>query len=539
MGFFRKRRRKMIFESLKDRIALSVNPIANLDAAELDCEGSGEGEVATVIQDGTLLSIIGSDNDDSISLQLGATTYEVIVNGETSEFSVDAIDQIMIEGDNGFDSLSISASDLDNRVDLNDGTFTVSNSALIVSVIEVQDIVTTAGTGTNRAFLFDTTGDDVLTLRPDEATLVDGEGNNYRVEGFDRVIAISENGGSDQANFHDTANDDIFVARESFSYLVGDGFWNYARGFDSVEAFSEQGGFDQAWLFDSAGDDTLTAADGDVTLTHADGTTFASHGFSLSRGMASDGNDTATFTGQEGVAEQFVWSPETSQLSTSGSNSITYIAEGFDSMSVTVSDEADRADLRGSESDDTVILLPEAAQLTTPDAEILAIGFGSVVARGNGGDGDFAHIEDSRFNDEIITKERYAYVQGSDFLSLATDFEVIDIASINGGHDRAVSYDYADDIDFLVWDGPQYWIFGQNRNERIFTPAEARGFGIDAAGWEILRENEIPFRLSGSHSQLKDLSAQQLAEIATRNETPVGNYDLVDGQILEVTESDV
>lgn len=530
MGFFRKRRRKMIFESLNDRIALSANSIANMDDG-----ASGEGETAAITQDGSQLSIIGSDNADTINVELGASMYQVTVNGDTTQYNVDAVDQIVIEGDGGADSLTITASDLDNRVELKDDTFTVTNSSLTVSVTEVESIVTTAGSGTNRAFLFDTSGDDVLTLRPDEATLVDGNGNSYMVNGFDRVIAISENGGSDQANFYDTSGDDIFVAKESFSYLVGTGFWNYARGFNKVDAFSEQGGFDQAWLFDSTGDDTLTAADGDVTLTHADGTVFASHDFSLTRGMASNGNDTATMTGQDNVAERFVWSPETSQLSTSGADSMTYIAEGFDSISVTASDASDRADLRGSESDDTVIMLPEATQLTTPNAEIVAIGFGSVVARGNGGDGDFAHIEDSRFNDNIVTKARYAYMQGAGFLNLATGFEVLDIASTNGGYDRAVSYDYASDVDLLVWDGPQYWIFGQNRNERIFQPEHGRGFGVDSAGWESLRENEIAFRLSGSHSQLKDLTAAQIAEIATRNETPVGNYDLVDGRIVSVT----
>ena len=294
---------------------------------------------------------------------------------------------------------------------------------------------------------------------------------------------MAENGGSDQVNFFDTSGDDVFVARTSFAYLVGDGFWNYARGFENVDAFSELGGFDQAWLFDSNGDDTLTAADGDVTLAHEDGTTFTSHGFSLTRGMASNGNDTATLTGQENIAEQFVWSPETSQLSTSGADSVTYIAEGFDSLSVTGGDAEDRADLRGSESDDTVIMLPNATELTTPTADVIAIDFGFVVARGNGGE-DFAHIQDSRFNDNIVTKADYAYIQGEGFLNLATGFEVLDIASIVGGFDRAVSYDYVADVDLLVWDGPQYWIFGQNRNERIFQPSFGRGFGIDSAGWK-------------------------------------------------------
>jgi len=530
MGFFRKRRRKMNFESLNDRIVLSANAIANVVGA------SGDGDVATVTQDGSEVSIIGSDNADTIDVQLGASMYQVTVNGDTTEYNVDAVDQIVIEGDGGADLLTIVGSDLDDRAELKDGTFTVTNSSVTVSVTEVEDVSATAGAGANRAFLFDTAGDDVLTLRPDEATLVDGSGNSYKVEGFDRVIAVSENGGSDQANFYDTTGDDVFVAKESFSYLVGTGFWNYARGFEKVDAFSEQGGSDQAWLFDSSGDDTLTAADGDVTLTHADGTVFASHNFSLTKGVASDGSDTATMTGQENIAERFVWSPETAQLSTSGSDSMTYIAEGFDTMSVTGGDVSDRADLRGSESDDAVIMLPEATQLTTPDADIVAIGFGTVVARGNGGN-DFAHMEDSRFNDNIVTKARYAYLQGSNFLNLATGFEVLDIASINGGYDRAVSYDYADDIDFLVWDGPQYWIFGQNRNERIFQPSHGRGFGIDSAGWETLRENEIPFRLSGSHSQVKDLSAAQLAEIATRNETPVANYVLVDGQLVKVLDA--
>ena len=253
------------------------------------------------------------------------------------------------------------------------------------------------------------------------------------------------------------------------------------------------------------------------------------------------------------------------------------------------------------------------------------------VAQGNGGE-DFAHLEDSRFNDEYLGKPNFAYITGPGYLNLITQFEVIDVAATNGGYDFAttqfmttryvviggpasipdghlelttvpggsiatftqsdldnnrlvyihdsespaadVSFDVRVENDFelassgtvsfsansgegqlpslvtifqdpsrlnlsrfltnfFVADGKQHWIFGETRNERIFGMSRARAIGYGGGSVALLEH-----RVTRRNWDLRlTLPASWETEIATRNETAVANYDLVDGQLVNVGDA--
>ena len=80
----------------------------------------------------------------------------------------------------------------------------------------------------DRAVIFDTDGNDILDLMSDSAEFVDSSSNRFEVNGFDRVLSFATNGGDDQANFHGTSDDDTFIGKPDFSFMVGADFWNYA-----------------------------------------------------------------------------------------------------------------------------------------------------------------------------------------------------------------------------------------------------------------------------------------------------------------------
>ena len=73
--------------------------------------------------------------------------------------------------------------------------------------------------------------------------------------GFDRVNAHTPGGGTDRAYLYDSTGNDTFFGTQTWGSLSGPGFYNYANGFARVEGWANKGGTDRAYLYDSAGDD--------------------------------------------------------------------------------------------------------------------------------------------------------------------------------------------------------------------------------------------------------------------------------------------
>ena len=65
--------------------------------------------------------------------------------------------------------------------------------------------------------------------------------------------------GTDRAYLYNSAGDDTFYGLPTYSYLKGTGFYNYANGFDRVYVDAHQGGNDTVKFYDSSGADTFTA----------------------------------------------------------------------------------------------------------------------------------------------------------------------------------------------------------------------------------------------------------------------------------------
>ena len=97
--------------------------------------------------------------------------------------------------------------------------------------------------GTDRAYLYDSAGDDVYVAHPSSALLY-GDGFFNQAYGFDRVNAYSTAGGNDTAYFYDSAGDETLIATSSDALMYGSGFYNLARGFDHVNALATAGGTD-------------------------------------------------------------------------------------------------------------------------------------------------------------------------------------------------------------------------------------------------------------------------------------------------------
>ena len=104
MSRFKLGHRILRIEQLAQRHVLSAIPLGpNLVVA-----AAGEGEDATVEQQGQVVSVIGSDNDDTIELELGDAVHRLTVNGELTEYNVADVNEFIIRGDLGNDSVSLT-----------------------------------------------------------------------------------------------------------------------------------------------------------------------------------------------------------------------------------------------------------------------------------------------------------------------------------------------------------------------------------------------------------------------------------------------
>ena len=436
MSIFQRGQRALHIEELAERCVLSAMPIT----PNIDVPAAGEGESASVTQDGQVVTVIGSDNDDSIQIELSDSVHKLLVNGDMTEYDVSTVNEFVVRGDGGRDAVTILGSDKDESVQVDNAELTLNSDSHTVKVSLVEVVTVNAGAGTSRAAIFDSEGDDALSVRPNSASFNDANGNRFVVNDFDRITSFATKGGTDQANFHGSTETDTFIGKAAFSYMVGNDFWNYARGYERVDVFQESLGNDTAWLFGSPANDTVAASPDEVILTLDGGNVLASHGFSNTQVHTGAGDDSGILQGRENAADRLTWNPDSAEMTTSSTGqTITNTFRGLEKLEATGGESTDSAELFGSNAADELIALPDVVQLTTPDATVMAHNFAFVSS--HGGDGvDFAHLEDSRFNDQYVGKPGYAYISGPGYLNLTTGFDEIDVAATNGGYDLSTTH---------------------------------------------------------------------------------------------------
>jgi hypothetical protein len=115
-----------------------------------------------------------------------------------------------------------------------------------------------SGGGTDKAWLYDSSGNDTFDAYPTYAVLSNstpGQAFYTRANYFDQVIAASS-GGADIARFFDSALKDVFTFRAATkdAVMTGSGYLNQALNFRYVLAYATTGD-DEANLYDSSGDD--------------------------------------------------------------------------------------------------------------------------------------------------------------------------------------------------------------------------------------------------------------------------------------------
>ena len=89
----------------------------------------------------------------------------------------------------------------------------------------------------DRAYLYDTAGNDTFWGTVDDGRMVTSGGGENKAIGFDNLRAYALNGGTDdRAYLTGSGGMDYLFAREAYSTFSGSGFYHYLQGFDYLEA---------------------------------------------------------------------------------------------------------------------------------------------------------------------------------------------------------------------------------------------------------------------------------------------------------------
>lgn len=286
---------------------ISVHPQTNLS---LDA-GDGDDRIAIdSLAQGRQLHVDGGDGDDELVFRRYSTgdgSTAVLAPGEL-QYTATGSDWIS----------KLDAEDVESIEVLNAYSF----GSIVASLSEVE-------TGTNDnvvypdvAYLFDSAGDDVLTIDSNNGLLT-GDGYKLNVDGFDKTIVYASTG-FDTATFRDSVFDDTFIAKPNFARMTGtrphrysttegaEPYEAYAAGFDEAVGYASLG-FDTAHLYDSQGDEIYTGTPGFGELRGSD-LFLKAGGFDSVAAYSSGGQDEALlfdsegddlFVGRQGISALF------------------------------------------------------------------------------------------------------------------------------------------------------------------------------------------------------------------------------------------
>jgi parallel beta-helix repeat protein len=333
------------------------------------------------------------------------------------------------------------------------------------------DMTATPGV-TDTAYMYDSSGDDILVAGETQATLdydsLVTPGVDITVVGFDRVDTYAENGGTDTATLTGSAGVDTFIGLPAYSYVNGGAFYNYTKGFDDVTAnVAGSGGADMATLYDSSGDDTLNAGETQAVLDYnasgAPDPNVTVVGFpDVSVYALFGGDDTATLTGSSGN-DRFT-GRETYGRMKGNSSAFINFAKGFDTLTGDVSGTTglDIAILYDAATDDDLVADDTSAYFDyaatgVSDPNVTAQGFDQTYSYATSGGHDTSVMYGSVGVDRFTAKEIYSNLKGNSgaYFHYGTGFdESFADVTIGGGGGVDLAFIYDASTDDLFTAGP-------------------------------------------------------------------------------------
>ena len=293
--------------------------------------------------------------------------------------------------------------------------------------------------GADLAYMYDSAGDDTFVADSNRGTMTWEGGGGFDLANLAKVYAYSS-GGNDTATLYSTSGNDKFYLKQADATVVGDGFYSYAKRFTvTINNTDHAGGVDLAYMYDSAGDDTFVADSNRGTMTWEGGGGFDLANLAKVYAYSSGGNDTATLYSTSGNDKFYLKQADA-----------TVVGDGFYSyakrFTVTINntDHAGGVDLAymyDSAGNDTFVADSNRGTMTWEGGGGFDLAnLAKVYAYSSGGN-DTATLVGSPGNDKLISTPTYVQLQGDNFYSYASGFDVVDVAAAGGSDNVGYFYD--------------------------------------------------------------------------------------------------
>jgi len=373
------------------------------------------------------ITLTGTENADTISIEIGATQFVVTLNGDATSYNLADYDTIYFDGGedlNGNDQITVLCTAQDDIVVLEPGLLDVDGQTYEIHASNVEVITINAGSGgTDQVTMTGSTGSNRLYSYADYARMTDSTRSfSHRVEGFE-TLTVDVSGGST----------------------------------------------DSAYLYDTPDNDELTAEPGLATFTRSAGTatetTTIAIGFQQVYTYATEGEDTAAWTASDATQNRFYGYADYS-LFTEARRSFYFYARGFDDVTATSPASLPAyAYLYDSPEVDAFIASTTSATMDRegPCSDTTATGFARVYAYSTRGGADTAVLNGSSTGGNNYrgypaystlydsTQSFYHYVRGFHSVTAAGSKD-------HPSRDRAYLYDSpgADTFDEAFWEENKY-----------------------------------------------------------------------------------
>jgi hypothetical protein len=404
------------------------------------------------VDDGQVF-VHGTSADDAFVVD--ATESLLTVNNVSYPDILSAATRLAISGGAGQDELVYHTGSSGERLTLQVGQLEAIGEQLNADASGVEHVEVYSRSGSDYAFLYDSTGDDTLVATVGRVAVV-GDGFRQEVHGFERVYAYATRGGHDIAELYDSSGNDTLWATDYGASISGRGFYHYVQQFDRVYAYATQGGTDVARLYDSPGNDTFFADTVSASLSGAGYYQFARY-FDRVYAYATRGG--------------------------------TDVARLFDSA-----------------GNDTLVSNPTSTSLTGSGFLNYAQHFDRVYAYASRGGFDVARFYDSAGNDTFFADHFSTSMRGVGYYNYSQQFDQVYSYATRGGHDVATLYDSPGNDVFLA-DSYGASLRGNGfanyvqRFDRVYGDAGRGGRDIarlyDSGGNDTLQANAVATSFSG------------------------------------------
>ncbi len=302
------------------------------------------------------LDLSGSDGvDDVITLWVGTpggSYHQVEINGTVNHYDAAVYNVIRIDALGGNDTITVHGTNQNESVTLQPGSVDVVGQTYRLEATGVENVTVDAGTGR------------------DQVTMIGSAGSN-------RLYSYA-----DYARLSDSPR--------TFSYQVD--------GFDGICVEAPGTGRDYAFLYDSPGNDELDAEPDEVVFRRAVGTAnetvTTAAGFQRVYTYATEGDDTATLTGDDATRNRFYGYADYSIL-TDSRRAFYFYARGFSTVeAVSPGDGTTYAYLHDSAGVDRFEASPDSATMDRADgwSDTTATGFARVYGYSTRGGEDTAAL---------------------------------------------------------------------------------------------------------------------------------------------------